>query len=139
MFEGPRYSSSPVRVIAAASPHRPSVAWAARVTPRRQDTLARIEAGFGISVRTVCTHDGCHLPARRPRPGPLRARRAAKPDYVLLDGTVAKGDRIGDSRAVRRADSRHRRHGANVQVLIDPIRQGGCCGCHPSCPGEPKS
>lgn len=87
MFDAPRYSSSPVRVIAAASPHRPSVA---RVTPRRQDTLAQIEAGFGISVRTVCTHDGCHLPARRPRPGLLRARRAAKPDYVLLDGTVAK-------------------------------------------------
>lgn len=88
MFDGPRYSSSPVRVIAAASPHRPSVAWSAWFTPRRQDTLAQIEAGFGISVRTVCTHDVCHLPARRP------SRSAARP---------------ARSQAGLRAAGRHRR------------------------------
>ena len=32
-------------------------------------------------------------------PGMLRALREADPDYVLLDGTLAECDRVGDSRA----------------------------------------
>ncbi|MDQ0753910.1 hypothetical protein QF034_008141 [Streptomyces africanus] len=35
------------------------------------------------------------------------------PDYVLLDGTLAECDRVGDSRADY--SHKHRRHGVNVQ------------------------
>jgi hypothetical protein len=54
-------------------------------------------------------------------PGLLRALREADPDYVLLDGTLAECDRVGDSRADY--SHKHRRHGVNVQVVTDPAGQ----------------
>jgi hypothetical protein len=42
-------------------------------------------------------------------PGLLRALREADPDYVLVDGTLAECDRIGDSGAD--FSHKHRRHG----------------------------
>jgi hypothetical protein len=51
-------------------------------------------------------------------PGLLRTLREADPDYVLLDGTLAECDRVGDGRADY--SHKHRRHGVNVQVVTDP-------------------
>ncbi|GHH84751.1 hypothetical protein GCM10017771_14850 [Streptomyces capitiformicae] len=39
-------------------------------------------------------------------------------DFVLLDGTLAECDRVGDGRG-RLLPLKHRRHGANVQVVTD--------------------
>ncbi|GHA14830.1 hypothetical protein GCM10010389_61950 [Streptomyces echinoruber] len=38
-------------------------------------------------------------------------------EYVLLDGTPAACDQVGDSRVGR--SLKHRRHGVNVQVMTD--------------------
>lgn len=65
-------------------------------------------------------------------PGLLRALREADPDYVLLDGTLAECDRVGDSRADY--SHKHRRHGVNVQVMTDPA--GRLLWVSPALPGR---
>ncbi|SCK63078.1 hypothetical protein YUWDRAFT_06786 [Streptomyces sp. AmelKG-D3] len=50
-------------------------------------------------------------------PGLLKVLRESNPDFVLLDGTLAECDRIGDGTADYSA--KHRRHGVNVQVVTD--------------------
>jgi transposase len=64
--------------------------------------------------------------------GLLRALREADPDYVLLDGTLAECDRVGDSRAD--FSHKHRRHGVNVQVVTDPA--GRLLWISPTLPGR---
>jgi hypothetical protein len=54
------------------------------------------------------------------------------PDFVLLDGTLAERDRIGESRADYSA--KHRRHGVNVQVVTDPV--GEVLWILPALPGR---
>lgn len=51
-------------------------------------------------------------------PGLLKTLREHEPDFVLLDGTLAECDRVGDGRAGY--SYKHRRHGVNVQVVTDP-------------------
>lgn len=52
--------------------------------------------------------------------------------FVLLDGTLAECDRVGDSRADYSA--KHRRHGVNVQVVTDPA--GEVLWISPALPGR---
>ncbi|WP_406053843.1 transposase [Streptomyces sp. NBC_01077] len=66
-----------------------------------------IAAGFGISVGTA--HAYVHS---------VVALRGVDARYVLLDGTLAECDRVGDSRADY--SGKHRKHGVNMQVITDP-------------------
>lgn len=68
----------------------------------------------------------------RRAPGLLRVLRETDPDHVLLDGTLAECDRVGDSRAD--LFQKHRRHGVNVQVVADPT--GSLLWISPALPGR---
>ncbi|WP_369199058.1 hypothetical protein [Streptomyces djakartensis] len=50
--------------------------------------------------------------------GLTAALRAADARYVLLDGTLAECDRVGDKRADY--SGKHRRQGVNLQVITAP-------------------
>ncbi len=86
---------------------------------RRHEALTQIAVGFGKSVGAAhaCTTAVVDLLADR-APGRLRALREAGPDCVLIDGTLAECDRVGDSQAGYL--HKHRSKGVNVQVVTDP-------------------
>jgi hypothetical protein len=65
-------------------------------------------------------------------PGLLKTLRTRDPDFVLLDGTLAECDRVGDGRADY--SSKHKRHGVNVQVVTDPA--GEILWLSPALPGR---
>ncbi|WP_435879812.1 transposase family protein [Streptomyces flaveolus] len=113
---------------------RPSQrAMVALVHLREHITLAKIAAGFRISESTAHAHTSAviHLLAER-APGLLKVLRAADPDFVLLDGTLAESDRVGDSR--EDYSHKHRRHGVNAQVITDP--DGQLLWISPALPGR---
>ncbi|GAU71692.1 putative transposase, partial [Streptomyces sp. NBRC 110611] len=88
---------------------------------RQHLTLAQLAAGFRISVGTAHAYvrSVVGLLARR-APGLTRALREvkARAEYVLVDGTLAECDRVGDSRGDY--SGKHRRHGVNLQLVTDP-------------------
>ena len=89
--------------------------------------------GFNISVGTAHAYATAavdHLSERAPEL--LRVLRERDPEHVLLDGTPAECDRVGDSRADH--SHRHRRHGVNVQVVTDPA--GRLPWISPALPGR---
>lgn len=98
---------------------RPSQrAMVAPVYLREHTTLAKIATRFGISESTAhaYTSEVVELLAVR-APGLLKTLRDHDPDFVLLDGTPAECDRVGDGQADY--SHKHRRHGVNVQVVTD--------------------
>jgi DDE superfamily endonuclease len=70
------------------------------------------EATAHAYVRSVTGHLAAKAPSL------LRALRRAKPEYVLVDGTIAECDRVGDGQADY--SGKARRHGVDVQAVTDP-------------------
>ncbi|TWD17711.1 DDE family transposase [Streptomyces sp. T12] len=85
--------------------------------------LCAVEVGvFRISESTAHAYTTAVIDLLAERaPGLLKVLRESDSDFVLLDGTLAECDRVGDGRADYSA--KYRRHGVNIQVVTDPSDQ----------------
>ncbi|MBB4892641.1 hypothetical protein FHS39_001652 [Streptomyces olivoverticillatus] len=100
---------------------------------RKHDTLAQIASGFRISESTAhaYVHSVTTLLASR-APSLAQALRRAKPEHVLVDGTIAECDRVGDGQ--KDYSGKARRHGVNIQAVTGPA--GELVWYSPALPGR---
>ncbi|MCC2280712.1 transposase family protein [Streptomyces sp. ET3-23] len=100
---------------------------------REHTTYAKLAAGFRISEGTAhaYVHSVTKLLAAR-APSLTRALRKARPEYVLVDGTIAECDRVGDGQ--KDYSGKARRHGVNIQAVTGPA--GELLWYSPALPGR---
>ncbi len=101
---------------------------------REHTTYAKLAAGFRISegIAHAYVQSVIKLLASR-APFLTQALRRACLEYVLVDGTIAECDRVGDHE--RDYSGKARRHGANLQAVTDPA--GGLIRYSPALPSSP--
>jgi hypothetical protein len=100
---------------------------------RNGDTLARLAAGFAVSISTVWRYlrEAIDLLAALAPNLAQAATRAGRLAYAILDGTLVPIDRVANQRPYY--SGKHKRHGMNVQVLADPA--GRLVWASPALPG----
>lgn len=126
--------------VAISSPWR-------RLSPGRQallvlahlrcgDTYARLAAGFGIGLATVCryVHEAIDvLAAAAPTLGQaVTAAARAGWGHLVLDGTLVRTDRLAADRPYY--SGKHHHHGINIQALTNP--RGHPIWTSPGLPGS---
>nr|WP_052412116.1 IS5/IS1182 family transposase [Streptomyces mutabilis] len=87
---------------------------------RKNETLAQVAAGFGVSTATAGRYvsETIDLLAER-APSLHEALREPPPEgFVILDGTLITTDRIAADQPYY--SMKHRRHGMNVQAVAAP-------------------
>ncbi|WKK20818.1 transposase family protein [Streptomyces olivoreticuli] len=87
---------------------------------RKNETLARAAAGFGVSTATAGRYVAETVEILAERAPDLRtALRTLPPEgFVILDGTLIPTDRIAADKPYY--SQKHRQHGMNVQVIARP-------------------
>lgn len=108
---------------------------------RNGDTYARLAAGFGVGVATVFRYvrEAVDLLAASAPSLTAALWRLAHNGHMLgiLDGTLIATDRLGGVLNRRYFAGKHKRHGVNLQALVDPRRgdlvwiSAGLPGCTP--------
>ena len=93
---------------------------------RNGDTYTRLAEGFAVGTTTVWRYvrEAVDLlAARAPTLGAALWRLAYNGHALgILDGTVVAIDRLGGPQNRRYYSGKHRRHGVNLQALVDPRR-----------------
>ncbi|MEV7676883.1 transposase family protein [Streptomyces sp. NPDC088752] len=103
------------------------------IHPREHTTYAKPTAGFRISEDTAHTYVPSVIRLLASRTPPLtQALRRARPEYALVDGTIAQCDQVGDRE--RNHSGKARRHGANIQAVTGPA--GELIRYSPALPGR---
>jgi len=89
---------------------------------RKGETFADLAAGFGVGTATAWRYVNETvrlLAARAPKLGrALRAAKAARHAFVVIDGTLIPVDRLAADRPFY--SGKHRKHGMNLQVISSP-------------------